>query len=328
MSAGFTIVGLGEALFDVFPGGARLGGAPLNVAVHAHQLAQSAGDPGSGPAGDPGGAARGRGVVVSRVGQDDLGNRLLAEVAEHGMTTEFLQTDPDRPTGRVDVDTDLEGNPTYDIALNAAYDNLQFDFDVEDLAVSCDAVCFGTLAQRDAQARNAIYRFLDTARTGGRAFRLFDVNLRSSGGREFYDARILRRSCELATAIKLNRDELPVVLRLLGLAPEAMEDAAAASLCKAFPFEMVVLTRGAEGTAIYSRGGNRYEGDRVSYPLDAAADSVGAGDACSAAILVGRVRRLPPAQLVNLANHMGAYVASQPGATPRLPDDILALARP
>lgn len=311
MPQGFTIVGIGEALFDVFPDESRLGGAPLNVAVHAHQLARAAVGEG------------GRGVVVSRVGQDALGDELLRALRDRGMTTDCIQTDPDRPTGRVYVDHDIDGQPTYDIAPNAAWDNLQFDYDLEDLAQSCAAVCFGTLAQRDAQTRNTIYRFLDAC---SRAFRLLDANLRGPKDAPFYDARILRRSCEAATALKLNRDELPIVASLLGVGRSGDEDVMAAALLKAFPLEMVALTRGPAGTCLYTRGG-RTEGDVPTYPAAERADPVGAGDACAAALLVGRTLRLPPPKLVDLANHCGAYVASQPGATPTLPESILQMVR-
>jgi fructokinase len=317
MAHGFTIVGIGEALFDVFPGHNRLGGAPLNAAVHAHRFGTHLGG--------------GRGVVVSRVGQDPLGNELLKHLQDRGMTVEYIQTDPDRPTGRVYVDTDFAGQPTYDIIADTAYDNLQFDFDLDDLAQSCSAVCFGTLAQRDAQARNTIFRFLDACR---RAFRLFDVNLRGPDHAPFYDGRMLRRSCEAASAVKLNSAELPKACGLMGIhAPQAggasyRDDLLTEALLKTFPrLEAVILTRGGEGTCLYPRAGGRIEAEVPTYPPAEDADPVGAGDACTAAILVGRVLRLPPQRIVELANHAGAFVASQPGATPDLPEAILNMAR-
>jgi fructokinase len=180
----FTIVGLGEALFDIIDGEERLGGAPLNVALHAHQLAQP---------------RSGRGVPVSRIGQDELGKTLIRQLRDRGLDTGYIQHDPDRPTGQVFVDTDAAGQPTYDIVRGAAWDMLWFDSDLEDLAMTCNAVAFGSLAQREAQTRNTIYRFLETCR---RATRLFDVNLRPP----FYETRSLRRSCELADVVKLNED--------------------------------------------------------------------------------------------------------------------------
>ncbi|MFA9477857.1 carbohydrate kinase [Phycisphaerales bacterium AB-hyl4] len=300
----FTIVGIGEALFDLFPESQRLGGAPLNVALHAHQLAQ---------------VRQGRGVPVSRVGQDELGQLLIDQVKERGVTTEFIQTDPDKPTGTVYVDFDADGQPTFDIVQNVAWDVLSFDFDLEDLARTCAAVAFGTLAQRDAQARNSIYRFLDTAR---QAVRLFDVNLRQN----FYDARMLRRSCELATVLKLNEHELPAIAREIYLDAADDADAMAAALMKQFKFDMIVLTRGKQGTRLYTPQGT-VDGEPAEYPVADDADPVGAGDSVAAAVLVGRVLRMNPQKIANLANHVGAYVAGQPGATPTLPDEILAMVK-
>ncbi|MEX0655379.1 MAG: carbohydrate kinase [Phycisphaeraceae bacterium] len=301
----FTIVGLGEALFDLFPESQRLGGAPLNVAIHAHQLAQ---------------VRQGRGVIVSRVGQDELGRALIDQLKERGLSIDFIQTDPDKPTGTVYVDLDNQGQPSFDIVQNVAWDVLSFDFDLEDLARTCAAVCFGTLAQRDAQTRNTIYRFLDTAR---QAIRLFDVNLRQ----DFYDARILRRSCDLATILKLNETELPTVASQLHVFVDGDDpDALVAGLMKPFDFDMVVLTRGKRGTRLYTPQGT-VDGEPADYPAAEGADAVGAGDAVSAAVLVGRVLRMPAQRIANLANHVGAYVASQPGATPTLPDEVLAMVK-
>lgn len=304
MIQNLTVVGLGEALFDIFADKQVLGGAPLNVAVHAHQMLSPLG---------------GRGVVVSRVGQDDLGEQIRVDLTQRGMSCDFIQMDPDRDTGRVYVGLDDRGEPNFEIVKDVAWDVLQFDPDLEDLARRCDAVCFGTLAQRDGQTRNTIYRFLDTAR---RAVRLFDVNLRQN----YFDARIVQRSCELATVVKLNVDELPVVASLLGLPrgekAETAGDVASQALLKKFGLKMVVLTRGERGTVAFTPAG-RFEGAKASYPPATGADAVGAGDACSAGILVGMLRRWPAQQTVDLANRLGAYVASQPGATPTLPGELV-----
>jgi fructokinase len=299
----FTIVGIGEALFDVLPDARLIGGAPLNVATHAHQLAQPHG---------------GRGVIVSRIGQDVLGDELIAELRKRGMTHEFLETDPDHETGQVYVSFDAQNQPSYDIVRNVAWDWLNYDHDVENLARRCEAVCFGTLAQREGQTRNTILRFLDDAR---RAYKLFDVNLRPP----FYDAGILRRSCERATAVKMNEQELPVVVDLLGL-QGGDADAQAVSLMRKFEVRQVILTRGAQGTVMYT-GTDKHVGEPAHYPAAEGADLVGAGDACAAAILLGAVLRLRPDPVVTLANHAGAFVAANPGATPTLPESILRMAR-
>ncbi len=301
MSARFTLVGLGEALFDIFGPHQRLGGAPLNVAVHAHRLLRQ--------------AEVGRAVVVSRIGQDDLGRELLTQLGERGIDAGWIQSDPDRPTGRVYVMTDDEGEVRgYDIA-DAAWDVLQYDPDLEALASQTDAVAFGSLAQRDAQSRGTIHRFLGEAR---RAIKLFDVNLRESRGRKFYDRGVIRRSCELATLLKLNHEELPEVAAMLG-----MEGEDAGAIREALGLEAVVLTLGAEGTVAYTAGGLVRGEPAEARPVEGA-DSVGAGDSCSAAVLVGRLLGKPWPLTLTLANQVAAHVVGQPGATPELPEELLA----
>lgn len=303
MSHSFTIVGLGESLFDVFPDRAILGGAPLNVAYHAHQLCSASG---------------GRGVVASRAGTDALGQRMLEELRVRNLSTEFAQIDNAHSTGRVDIAL-RDGEPTYDFLADVAWDHLEWTPEWRRLAETCDAVVFGTLAQRCPMSRATVQRFVETAR---QAVRLFDVNLRVT----FYDADSLRRGAEIATAIKLNEDELPVVLKLLGLAAddEQSRDGATRLLQHFAPsgLQSVVVTHGEHGTELLT-GDASVRGEIARFERHPNADNVGAGDACSAGLLWGWLNNWSPEQTVTLANRLGAFVAAQPGATPTIPDELL-----
>ena len=302
MSSTFTILGLGEALFDIFPDRSVLGGAPLNCALCAHQLGQVHG---------------GRTAVVSRLGQDELAQRAIGELAQHGMDTRYLQSDPDYPTGKVYVTVDEQGEPGYEIVEGAAWDWMQWDTDLDELALHCEALCFSGLCQRNNQSRSTVQRFVAQAK---QAIRMFDLTLRQ----HYYDQRMLKRSCELATVVKLNIEELDILAGEVSLGGQSVNERAA-DLIKRYDLTHVVVTQGKAGTIIFTPS-NCYAGDPgnpVHYPPQENADSVGAGDACSAAILVGLVLRLPVATIVELANHAGAYVASVAGATPTLPDEIL-----
>ncbi|MCC5830535.1 MAG: carbohydrate kinase [Phycisphaeraceae bacterium] len=296
MASSPTIVGLGEALFDVFPDREVLGGAPLNVAVQAHQLGA-------------------QGVVVSRVGQDQRGDQLVAELTRRGMTDTYIQRDPDRATGVVYITPEPDGGHQFEIAANAAWDWIQFDPDLEHLATRADAVAFGTLGQRQSESRGTIGRFVSMAR---RAIRLFDINLRQ----DFYDARLIRRCAELATIIKLNRDELATLADLIGLSGDD-EQALCRDAIRKLEVRMLALTRGPEGTVLFDDKGRCDEAEVESFPPASDADAVGAGDACSAGLLIGLLRRWPGQRIVRLANRMGGYVASQPGACPELPKDLV-----
>lgn len=301
MSTPFTIVGIGESLFDFVGDQQHPGGAPMNVAIHAQQLGKASG---------------GRGVLVSRVGQDNLGTQITQTLRERGMTLDYLQTDPDHPTGRVYVEPDADGEVSYEIVENAAWDLIQYDPDMDPLAMSCQAVCFGSLAQRHAQSRNTIYRFIETSRA---RYKMFDVNLR----KPFYDRQQITRSCELATVVKLNSDELGELSGMLSLDGQSVDERVKALMGK-FDLRMVVLTRGKDGTVLYTPAG-RYEGEPASYDPTDGADPVGAGDSVSAAVLVGKALRMPDQQVATLANRVGAYVAAHAGATPDLPDELLKL---
>jgi fructokinase len=298
---GLSIVGLGEALWDLLPSGRHLGGAPLNVAFHVQQLLRERG---------------GRGIVASRVGTDPLGDELVAELLGRQMTADYLQRDSVRPTGTVHVSLE-KGQPRYDIVQNVAWDHLEFTGEWRQLAASAAAVCFGTLAQRSAPSRAAIGQFLSAARG---AVRLLDVNLRQN----FYSRDVLEESCRRATLVKLNEDELPVIAKLLGLATGAPVFQLA-NLRARYDLAGVVYTRGRRGTMLVLDN-KVIAPAAVSYPTAADADSVGAGDACSAGVLVGWSLGLPPTRVAELANHMGAFVASQRGATPSLPPEILQMA--
>jgi fructokinase len=292
-----TIVGLGEALWDVLPAGKQVGGAPLNVACHVDQLLRT---------------RSGRGIVASRVGDDSLGDEIVANLADRDMTTDFIQRDSSHPTSTVHV-TLHDGQPTFKFTPQIAWDHLEFTPSWQQLATGCAAVCFGTLAQRSPQSRQTIWRFIDAA---PRAIRLFDVNLRQG----FYDRESIIEGCRRATLIKLNEAELPVVAHDLQLAAEPPESQLRELLVK-LDLSAVVYTRGIRGTMLVLRD-EVIVPPTTSYPPAPSADAVGAGDACTAGILVGFVRGWPAARTADLANRLGAFVASQPGATPALPVEI------
>lgn len=298
----YTLVGLGEALFDVFPDAQILGGAPLNFAVHAHQLARVLG---------------GCAYPVSRVGNDALGMRVCAELERLGVSPRYIQMDAERPTGQVLVTLDAQQQPHYEISEGVAWDALEFTDSLAGLAASCHAVLFGSLAQRHALSHAAIRRFVQSA---PQAIRLFDVNLRQ----HFYSTELVRESLALASVFKLNSEELGKIAELFHLPGDTPEQRVS-GLFREFPLRHVILTRDVRGTVMFTRDGRVFEGKCVQYSRARQADNVGAGDACAAGVLVGLLLGWPLDRVVNLANHSGAYVASQPGATPQLPDSLLSL---
>jgi diaminopimelate decarboxylase len=291
----FTIVGLGELLWDLLPGGKQLGGAPANFAYQAAAL------------GD-------RGIVASCVGTDPLGDEVCTRLAALNLTTRYIQRDPSRPTGTVHVQVDAEGQPEFTITDDVAWDALAWTPEWEALAAEADAVCFGSLAQRGATAHETIQRFLRATRPD--AVCLFDVNLRQN----YFSPGVLDVSLRRATMAKLNDAELPRVARLLGLTIEEDEEdeTIARRLLRAYDLALVCVTRGAHGSLLVTE---RETAVHPGYSVKVI-DTVGSGDAFAAAVAHHWLRRASLATVNDAANRLGAYVATKPGATPALPPDV------
>jgi fructokinase len=293
MSPKHTIVGLGELLWDLLPGGRQLGGAPANFAYFANLLGN-------------------RGVVASRVGSDELGRQAAGRLHQIGSSTECLQYDPTYATGTVEVRVDAAGQPQFEIARPVAWDFLQWTPAWKKLAEEADAVCFGSLAQRSPVSRETLLRFLRSTRP--QTLRVFDVNLRAP----FYSVEVLTASLPLADVIKLNQDELPVIAGLLGM-PFSSERSAAEALLRAYKARLVCVTRGSCGSLLLSKeGAVEHPGFRV-----AVADTVGAGDAFTATLVHYFLAAASLEEMNEAANRIGAWVAAQVGATPVPPDGKL-----
>lgn len=313
--AALIFVGIGEVLYDVFEDGTEtLGGAPLNFAVHVHQLARQLGI--------------GQGIVVSSINSDQRGGRILDSLCRLGMTARYLGNDSNCPTGVVSVFM-RNGEPRYQIESGAAWDYIADQPGYKELAGQCNAVCFGSLAQRSPVSRATIRDFLGNA---PQAIRLYDVNLRRNTltGEAGYSREIVEYSCQTATVIKANRSELFAILDLLGIVCSGDETLTGIrhrmeALLGHFPARAIVVTRGAEGTIVLSRDG-RFD---ISVPITRQGKShpVGAGDACAAGILLGLTLGWDIRCTMELANRMGADVAAHPSATPPLSEATLEFAR-
>lgn len=298
------IVGLGEILWDLFPEGARLGGAPANFAVMAGRLGN-------------------RAVVASRLGEDNRGSQALQILESMPIETEYLQRDSAYATGTVTVSVET-GEPEYVIHEPVAWDQLIMTPQWEDLARNADAVCFGTLAQRSATSRAAIQQFVDETRRD--CVRIFDVNLRSP----HWSADVLRESLGRATILKLNALELPQVLRSTGACPHPADADSdeeilrgARSLLERYPVQLVCVTMGSRGSLLATRSEfHRHPGLTAQVK-----DTVGAGDAFTAALAHYYLQEASLPVLNEAGNRWGAWVASQPGGMPPLSDETLARIR-
>jgi fructokinase len=242
------------------------------------------------------------------------GEDALVELARHGVEAGLVERRPDRPTGRVLVTLDGAGQPSYEISAGSAWDDMTWRDDLLALAVRCDAACFGTLGQRSAASREVIRRFLRSTRPG--ALRVFDVNLRQ----EFHDAALVRESLSLANVLKLNEEELPVVATYCGTRSAGLD--ALREIARRYELRLVALTRGECGSVLIA-GRDEHE---CLPPQTAVVDTVGAGDAFTAALVLGLLRGLPLEAIHRHAGAVAAFVCSVKGATPALPESLRRLA--
>ena len=288
------VLGIGELLWDILPDGPRLGGAPANFTVMAGRLGNHA-------------------AILSRIGRDELGREAVHLLDPLPADTSFLQVDPVRETGRVTVSLNA-GQAEYTFVEPVAWDSMELTDEWVRLAERADAICFGSLAQRAVESRQTIQTL--AAQSSSRCIRIFDVNLRAP----FYSSEVIQESLELATVVKMNDTEVPLVLALLGMPIE--ESGASVSLrggadrlLAEFPtVEMVAITRGGNGSLLVKR---EEWHEHPGFPVKVK-DTIGAGDAFTAAMAHYLLRGAELPVLNEAGNRWGSWVASQAGAMPVL----------
>lgn len=287
-----TIVAVGEILWDMFPSGPRFGGAPANFSHHAAALAASV-------------------SILSSVGKDELGNAAIGKLHDSAIDTRFVSRSENHPTGMVNVEIDAGGHASYRFHDEEAWDHIPWTDSLQDLALSADAVCFGTLAQRHQESRSTIRKFIEA--TPANTLRVLDLNLRAP----FYDNDVIESSLSLANILKLNDEELSYIARLFVNAGDEISQAQ--QLAKKFDLQVIALTRG-------SRGGVLIRDDEVSQTSSqptTVRDTVGAGDSFTAAVTVGLLKQMPLDDINRAACRIAEFVCSQNGATPKLPAELL-----
>jgi fructokinase len=246
-----------------------------------------------------------QGIVASRVGEDSRGLEALRRMDELGLDIDHVQTDPHHPTGTVKVELDGKGIAEFEIARPVAWDALQWTQDWQRLAESADAVCFGSLAQRSDESRTTIQKFLQATVPG--TVRVFDVNLRQC----YYSHEVLAQSMKLADIVKLNDEELPKIMSLAKF-PHKDELSSAQRLIGAYDLKLLCVTRGGRGSLLaQGKDVSEHPGFRVRV-----ADTVGSGDAFTAGLVHEYLHGASLGLMNEVANLVGAWVASEVGAMP------------
>jgi len=284
------IVGIGELLWDVFPEGKQVGGAPVNFAYHAKQFGFNC-------------------IGVSAIGNDQLGNDINELLQQKKVNTLIARVE--FPTGTVRVKIDAKGVPTYEIKKNVAWDNIPWSDELKKIAEQTIAVCFGTLAQRSEVSRESINRFLDTMPSEN-TYKIFDINLRQ----DFYTKDNIESSLQKCNVLKMNDEELPVVAKMFGCTNHDVEKDCRKLLID-FDLKMLILTCGTEGSYVFSALGTSF----LETPKVKVADTVGAGDSFTAAFCASILEGKSISFSHKKAVEVSAFVCTKNGAMPDLPID-------
>ena len=284
----YRIIGLGEALWDLLPDGKQLGGAPANFAYHAHALGADA-------------------WPLTRVGKDTDGDAILDRLRSLGLPVDGVQVDPDAPTGTVSVELLPGGRHRFTIHENVAWDRIEATDAALALAASADAVCFGTLGQRCEPSRSAIQSIVAAVPATG--LRIFDINLRQ----HFYSRGVVESSLEIANVLKINDEELPVAAEMFSLKGDAV--AQMLEMARRFELKLAALTRGDAGSLLVAGGRISSVGGTAVEVVD----TIGAGDAFTAAMSLGWLANWDLDEINRCASAVASFVCSRPGATPPLP---------
>lgn len=288
-----VVIGMGEALWDVLPEGKKIGGAPANFAYHVGQFGLNS-------------------CAVSAIGNDPLGLELADNFKAKGVKS-LLETVP-YPTGTVQVELDDAGVPQYNIKENVAWDNIVYTEALDSLAKQCQAVCFGSLAQRNIVSRATINKFLDNVPAENDPLIVFDINLRQG----FYTKEIITNSMEKCNILKINDEELVTISRMFGYPGIDLQDKCWILLGK-YNLKMLILTCGINGSYVFTPG-------KVSFqptPKVEVADTVGAGDSFTAAFIASIIKGKKVEEAHHIAVETSAYVCTQNGAMPTLPASLI-----
>ena len=284
------IVGLGEALWDVLPEGKKLGGAPANFAYHAAQFGLDT-------------------IAISALGEDKLAEETIEALKEHNLN--YLMPRVPYPTGTVQVTLTGDGIPTYNIKENVAWDNIPLTDEMLEIAKNARAVCFGSLAQRNVVSRENIHKFLDA--TPKDCVKIFDINLRQ----QFYTKEVIKESLKRCNILKINDEELVLIGRMFGYPGLDIENKCWLILGK-YNLDMLVLTCGTNGSYVFTPGQMSFQ----ETPKVEVADTVGAGDSFTGSFVGSILNGKPVPEAHKTAVQVSAFVCTQNGAMPIVPDRL------
>lgn len=295
------VIGLGEALFDCLPTGRKLGGAPANFAYHVSQFGFDS-------------------CAISAIGDDELGQEIIDTFDKVGL--HYCLPKVDFPTGTVQVTLNDKGIPQYEICLGVAWDNIPLTEELLSMAKGAKAVCFGSLAQRSATSRATINAMLEAMPAD--TLKVFDINLRQ----QWYNREIIENSLHHCNILKINDEELDIVApMLLSIKTDpsaliAQDKEKTLRVCRAlielYELRLLILTCGTNGSYVITKDACSF----VETPKVEVADTVGAGDSFTGAFIAKLLQGADITQAHEIAVKVSAFVCTQSGAMPILPEEF------
>ena len=276
-----VIIGIGELLWDIFPDVRKAGGAPVNFVYHATVLGA-------------------QGYAISAVGNDSLGDEIVELINQIGI--DHFVAKVNHPTGTVNVQLN-HGIPTYEIVEDVAWDYIPLSSKVVEIAKNADAVCFGTLAQRNSISRNTIRDFL--ALLPEDSFKILDINLR----KPFFSQTLIEESIQLCNILKLNDEELEVLKEVFSI--ESFDDREACKwLIRTYNLKYLILTAGLDYSMVFSAENISF----LNTPKVNVVDTVGAGDSFTGAFITSLLMGASLEKAHSVAVERAAAVCAVEGA--------------
>jgi fructokinase len=277
------VVCFGEVLWDIFPEGSKAGGAPFNVAYNTYKMGVDV-------------------KMLSRIGNDELGQKLIDQIQSWGITTDYIQIDDENPTSTVIAKIDKHNEASYEIINDVAWDYIELLPEHEVLISVADAVVFGSLSARNEKTKETLLKLLDTA-----TLKIFDVNFRPP----FIDVELIKTLLHKANIVKMNKAEMREIMAYFGEEYRS-EDESVVFIQDHFNINEIILTKGSKG-ARYFVGNRNYGFPAVPITI---ADTVGSGDAFLSGFISKRILGESPEEIMNQAISLGAFITSKSGACP------------
>jgi fructokinase len=279
------IVAFGEVVWDILPNGKVLGGTPLNMAFRCNSFSDE-------------------GYLLSRVGDDDLGNEALDKLKELNISDDNVQIDSEFPTGTVHITFEDNYYPRYIVTPEVAFDHIEFSAEALKLVREADCLFYGLLPQRFGISKNTLRELIKESPD---SIHFFDLKLFE----HFFNVKVVENLLESSNIVRIKEKEIGFLSRELGLNDNDL-NVFSSELSRKFKIDIILVTRGQDGVfAFHSRKGAFSDS---GYKIEVV-DNIGSGMAFSAGFLHYFLNGKSIQKALQFGNAAGALNTTKRGAT-------------